>query len=171
MRGDPECRLNKSYLTEQQLTYFCGSAPECRQLGNSDALNVAKYNAERFYSVIGVTEHINATFFVLQFYLPKWVMAIPLMHSLDQAWSNSVKCTDETLYWPFSNRFFQGSFGEFKRLEQSKLTTWKKTKNKKQLTPDAKKILVRDLKLDIDFYNFCYQRLQQQVSRILGGLV
>ena len=67
---DPECQLNRTFLTEQQLTYFCGSAPECMQLGNEDALN--KYNAERFYSVIGITERVDVTFMVLQSYLPRY---------------------------------------------------------------------------------------------------
>jgi dermatan/chondrotin sulfate uronyl 2-O-sulfotransferase UST len=64
--------MNPKYLTEQQLTYICGSAPECRQIGNVQALNVAKYNAERFYSVIGVSEHLEVTFKVLEAFLPKY---------------------------------------------------------------------------------------------------
>ena len=44
MKGEPECNFSAdgSVFREQQLTYFCGSAIECRQIGNRDALEVCK---------------------------------------------------------------------------------------------------------------------------------
>ena len=70
--NDPNCDLNVNYLTEQQLTYFCGSAPECRTLGSVKALQRAKYNTEKFYSVVGVTEHWRISLLLLEQYLPKY---------------------------------------------------------------------------------------------------
>ena len=70
--NDPNCDLNVNYLTEQQLTYFCGSAPECRTLGSVEALQRAKYNTEKFYSVVGVTEHLRISLLLLEQYLPRY---------------------------------------------------------------------------------------------------
>ena len=38
--GDPECQFNpeSNYLREHQLTYFCGSSPECMRTGSKVAL-------------------------------------------------------------------------------------------------------------------------------------
>ena len=38
--GDPECQFNpkSNYLKEHQLTYFCGSSPECKRIGSKAAL-------------------------------------------------------------------------------------------------------------------------------------
>ena len=55
-----------------QLTFFCGSALECRQSDNRQALNMAKYNSEIYYSVIGLTEKMNSSFSLLEKKLPKY---------------------------------------------------------------------------------------------------
>lgn len=73
LENDIECDFSSNdYLIEQQLTYFCGSAPECRQVGNYKALQVAKYNAEMHYAVIGITEHLRISLAVLEKYLPRF---------------------------------------------------------------------------------------------------
>ena len=38
--GDPECQFNPelNFLKENQLTYFCGSSPECKKVGSKAAL-------------------------------------------------------------------------------------------------------------------------------------
>ena len=43
--GDPECQFNSDshYLKEQQLTYFCGSSPECKRVGSKAAFQKGKY--------------------------------------------------------------------------------------------------------------------------------
>ena len=70
--NEPNCTLDPEYLTEMQLTYFCGSAPECRTLGNKNALQKAKYNAEKYYSVIGVLEELQLSMKLMELYLPKY---------------------------------------------------------------------------------------------------
>ena len=55
-----------------QLTFFCGSAPECRQSDNRQALNIAKYNSEIYYSVIGLTEKMNSSLSLLEKKLPNY---------------------------------------------------------------------------------------------------
>ena len=71
LSNDSECDFGSDYLIEQQLTYFCGSAPECRQIGNEKALKLAKYNAEMYYSVIGVTEHMRISLAIFEEYFPR----------------------------------------------------------------------------------------------------
>lgn len=133
LNKDPECKMGTDHLIEQQLTYFCGSAIECRQVGNGDAVRVAMYNAERYYSVIGVTEHLQVSLAVLEGYLP---------------------------------RYFKGALWAYYRLQQSDNGKANETPNKKELTAAAKKELKKRLVNDIDFYEFAYQRLQQQVRRL-----
>ena len=69
--NDLECDFDFPYLVEFQLTYFCGSAPECRRRGHRGALSLAKYNAEKYYAVIGVTEHIRISLAILEKYIPR----------------------------------------------------------------------------------------------------
>ena len=49
LSGDLECQFNpdRRILKEHQLTFFCGSAPECKVVGSRAALQKAKYNAEK----------------------------------------------------------------------------------------------------------------------------
>ena len=42
-----------------QLTYFCGSAPQCMQVGNEEALKRAKFNLDRHYSVVGIASDLE----------------------------------------------------------------------------------------------------------------
>ena len=74
LTNDPECDFGSDYLIEQQLTYFCGSAPECRQVGNYKALKLAKYNTEMYYSVIGITEHMRISLATFEEYFPRLII-------------------------------------------------------------------------------------------------
>jgi hypothetical protein len=88
LENDIECDFSNDYLIEQQLTYFCGSAPECRQVGNYKALQVAKYNAEMHYSVIGITEHLRISLAILEKYLPRFVFL-----NFDKLMSGALLCS------------------------------------------------------------------------------
>lgn len=61
---------NGPYLRGLQLTYFCGSALECLQIGNVQALQQAKYNLERYYSVVGIMSDLKTSLRVMEAYLP-----------------------------------------------------------------------------------------------------
>ncbi len=65
MSGGPPYR-------EIQLTYFCGNAPECKRMGSKAALRQAKRNAERGYSLVGVTEQMGTSLAVLEAALPRF---------------------------------------------------------------------------------------------------
>ncbi|CAL4165752.1 unnamed protein product, partial [Meganyctiphanes norvegica] len=70
--GDPDCLPEKGQDFEFQLSYFCGHHPSCREVGNLDALQQAKYVAEKHYSVVGVLELWETSFKVLEHYLPRF---------------------------------------------------------------------------------------------------
>lgn len=75
--GDPECdfglgRSVGSVFREQQLTFFCGQALACRQVGNPAALARAKRNIERFFPVVGVLEQFQASLKVMEEVLPRF---------------------------------------------------------------------------------------------------
>ena len=64
---DPECRYyqdsdNKESADHRgQMMQFCGHDPICRKFNNPEALQKAKANVEKHYSVVGITENINMT--------------------------------------------------------------------------------------------------------------
>ena len=99
--GHPECRFDNdgSGIMEQQLTYFCGNAIECRQIGNRDALEVgcrlqvifwkvfffvllfikaAKTHVIEDYILVGLQEEYDATTAILRKMLPYYLGNITL---------------------------------------------------------------------------------------------
>lgn len=78
---DPECLPTLDTEHELQLTYFCGQHPDCRKVGSRWALQQAKENVERYYSVVGLLEEMPLSSKVLQSYIPRFfknVTSIPL---------------------------------------------------------------------------------------------
>jgi len=69
LTNDPECQIGLDYQF-MQLTYFCGSHQQCSNSTNPRALQLAKYNLENRYSVVGVMEHWNVSLEVFEQYLP-----------------------------------------------------------------------------------------------------
>ncbi|CAL4060129.1 unnamed protein product, partial [Meganyctiphanes norvegica] len=68
----PECLPDVGHDHELQLTYFCGQHPECRVVGSRWALQQAKENVERYYSVVGLLEEMLLSLQVLQSYIPRF---------------------------------------------------------------------------------------------------
>ena len=56
--------------TNLQFTYFCGSAPICKDGGNFDTIQRAKFNAEVYYSVVGMSHDLKRSFELLEAFLP-----------------------------------------------------------------------------------------------------
>ena len=61
MKSDPECDYHPNVYRRQQLTYFCGSAIECRRVGSQKALQMAKVTIETKYAVVGITEQFQVS--------------------------------------------------------------------------------------------------------------
>ncbi len=74
MSNDLECHIDpaSNLLVEQQLTYFCGSAVECLQVGNKAALQRAKANLESQFAVVGVVTDLELSLHVLEAYVPRF---------------------------------------------------------------------------------------------------
>ena len=160
--GDLECQFNSDlkYLKEHQLTYFCGSSPECKVVGSRAALQKAKYNAEHYYSVIGVSSEIESSLAVMEAYLPKFFQGATHIYS-----------RMGMLYRPVKSRFMR-------RLMSSNLPRpmpfrKNQTPNKKEISAKARAILKANMTLEYEFYDFVLQRLRLQKRAIgfLGKLV
>ena len=72
MEGDPECDFTPGIYREQQLSYFCGNALNCRQVGNVKALQLAKLNSEKEFVLVGLTDRMEETLIMLERVLPDY---------------------------------------------------------------------------------------------------
>ena len=61
-------RDHKSHTS--QIAFFCGSELICDVFGSREALELAKSNVEKYYSVVGVLELWNETLETLEHYIP-----------------------------------------------------------------------------------------------------
>ena len=59
---------------KNQYNLFCGTMQFCREKDNPRVLSLAKTNAEKFYSVVGLTEDFTKTFRVLETFLPRFFL-------------------------------------------------------------------------------------------------
>lgn len=71
LEGDPECQVGAG-AQDLQLTYFCGSALECGHPHSKQGLQLAKYNVEHRFAVVGVMEEFATSVAVLEQMLPRW---------------------------------------------------------------------------------------------------
>ena len=99
---DPECQFiqdsdpEKSSDHRSQIMQFCGHEPICRKLNNIKALEKAKTNVEKHYSVVGITENINMTLAVLQVKMPEYFKdAAEFYHQDPEAKKRQVKTANK----------------------------------------------------------------------------
>ena len=57
----------------------------CRRLGDRKALEQAKQNMERYYSVVGVLEELNQTLSVLEHLMPQFFDGVTQLYYEDLA--------------------------------------------------------------------------------------
>ena len=136
--NDPDCFKYPEHLTEMQLTYFCGSAPECRTLRNKNALQKAKYNAEKYYSVIGILENLPLSWKLLELYLPKYFQNFTSIMTPPKI-TNSRASREGTL-----------------EIRQSTY--------RNELDPENVRKIEKWLETDLEFYQFVVQRLHNQAK-------
>ena len=55
-----------------QIAFFCGHGPECDIFDSRKALEIAKYNVENYYSVVGILEKWQETLQVFESYIPTY---------------------------------------------------------------------------------------------------
>jgi len=170
LSGDLECQFSGDlrYLKEHQLTFFCGSALECKRVGSRAALQKAKYNAEKYYSVIGVSEDLESSLAVMESYLPKFFKgATQAYQQMSLAAARQKAESAAAAAYGLRHRFgrlhslFLGGGGGSFRANS--------TPNKKELSAEARAVLKANMTLDYEFYEFVTQRLAMQ-RRSLGVL-
>ena len=170
LSGDLECQFNPETRSrmEQQLTYFCGSSPECQVVGNRAALQKAKYNAEKYYSVIGVVSDLESSLFVMEHYLPRYFKNAKLIYKmLGLANINNKKKSPWKSYKRLLRRrphvmddIRHNAGGGSKKFRKNK------TRIKQELSPEARAVLEANMTLEYEFYNFVQERLRQQKIKL-----
>ena len=60
-----------------QISFFCGMKPFCKEFGSREALELAKSNVEKHYSVVGVLEQWNESLKVFEAYVPYFFKGLP----------------------------------------------------------------------------------------------
>ena len=64
--------MRQIYADFFQISYFCGMSKVCDDFGSPEALELAKRNVERYYSVVGVVEKMSESLQVLENYVPAY---------------------------------------------------------------------------------------------------
>ncbi|CAH1960899.1 unnamed protein product [Acanthoscelides obtectus] len=64
------CNFKNGKTYDLSIPYFCGHHKECMELNNDWALQTAKSNVEKYYSVVGVLEKLNDTMDVMEREIP-----------------------------------------------------------------------------------------------------
>ena len=85
LTNDPECHLEM----KGQLTFFCGKWTECRNTSSPASLQLAKYNVETQYSVVGVMERFNTSLRVMEMLVPRWFQGATQLNTAEKVNSNS----------------------------------------------------------------------------------
>ncbi|XP_076309270.1 uronyl 2-sulfotransferase-like isoform X2 [Tachypleus tridentatus] len=80
--ADPECSFITGKPYDLAIPYFCGHEEECTMLNNNAALQRAKMNVQRYYTVVGVLEEMNKTLEVLEGYIPHFFKGIFSLYTL-----------------------------------------------------------------------------------------
>ena len=128
---DKEIEVQRHQHMHSQILHFCGHLSVCKKFNNKVALEIAKSNVNKYYSVVGITENIKDTLRVMEDKLPE---------------------------------FFSGSYNLY--LEKHKSLTHNRNKFKPFVSELTKKLLRSNFTHEIEFYNFCKEKLKNQVNNI-----
>ncbi|KAG1714062.1 Heparan sulfate 2-O-sulfotransferase pipe [Nymphon striatum] len=73
-KGVSKCRVLHGAKEQKKLSipYICGNQPFCLTIGSKEALQRAKYVAEKEYAIIGVLEEFNITLQLMEYFLPEY---------------------------------------------------------------------------------------------------
>ncbi len=136
--GDAECQFNPDFAVsvEQQLTYFCGSAPQCLRVGERTALAVAKANLERHYATVGLAEDLPTSFRVMEQLLPRFFAGASRIFA----------------------RMERSDGQQYRRNEGDHKDYY--------VSNEALAVLRANMSLELEFYEFSRQRLVQQLTNL-----
>ena len=136
LQSDPECAFQPGEVIDEYgyhaIFQFCGHDDFCNRFSNKEALKQAKYNVEKSYPVVGVTENLTMTLTVAEVLLPD---------------------------------YFKGARKTF--LADAKIMKPKNVNvEKPKIDQSVRDILTHKFSLEIEFYEFCKQRLYAQYESI-----
>ncbi|XP_055327772.1 heparan sulfate 2-O-sulfotransferase pipe-like isoform X2 [Paramacrobiotus metropolitanus] len=81
---DYDCRLVDGMYIKNMIAFFCGQDIECSNHNSKWALETAKENVEKFFTVVGVLEDIDITLRVLQHQLPQYFSGVVELYKASQ---------------------------------------------------------------------------------------
>lgn len=112
----------------RQTLFFCGHDDDCLGFNEEYPLQQAKYNVEKYYSVVGVLEDMNKTLSVLDGYVPRFFKGV------------------KDVYWNEVQQFTKINRNIYKPKVEEKV----------------KDIVRKNFTRELEFYEFCRQRLHLQ---------
>jgi len=121
-----------------QISFFCGSTPDCLAFNSASACSRAKEIVEREFAVVGVLERLPDSLRAFSAFLPAFFEGISSVYEHQLRHNGSKARTNE-------NR-----------------------KTKKPLSDDVRRQLESAFDQELDFYHFCLQRLESQVRSLEG---
>ncbi|CAG7718341.1 unnamed protein product [Allacma fusca] len=73
LKADPECSFEDGTQDfTLMVPFFCGQLNSCVIINDKWALQMAKFNIEKYYSVVGVFERLQESLFIFEKYIPKF---------------------------------------------------------------------------------------------------
>ena len=133
--------------------FFCGHSEDCVGFNTERALNLAKENVEKHYAVVGVLEEMNKTLTVLEHYVPRFfkgardVYYSELQNDLRSFYPTSLFILDEVQKYSKINRNIY----------------------KPPVSDETKKLVRQNFTREIEFFEFCKQRLHKQYMALNLG--
>ncbi|CAD6203453.1 GSCOCG00009770001-RA-CDS [Cotesia congregata] len=150
VNGDRECRYVEGEYHEgigdhrRQTLFFCGHSEKCMPFNTVGALERAKLSVEKHYAVVGVLEDINTTLTVLENYIPQFFEGAT------------------ELYWVLLIIifffFFTDEMNSFKKINRNSF--------KPPVSEAIKEMVRKNFTREIEFYQFCRQRLHRQLRAL-----
>ena len=67
-----DCYYQENRRDRFQYSFFCGNSRECYFYNYKPALQLAKYNVENHYAVVGLAEDMELTIKIMEKYLPRY---------------------------------------------------------------------------------------------------
>lgn len=132
--------------------FFCGHHEDCTPFNTKGALERAKRAVEEEYSVVGVLEDLNTTLTVFENYVPKFFKG-----AKDVYWSTYIFMLYLIIIYKSNRLFFFYFLDEIKRYN-----TINRNIFKPPVTEEVKNIVRQNFTREIEFYDFCKQRLHKQ---------
>ena len=82
---------------DSQVSFFCGDSQDCLTLGSDKALQTAIDNIEKHFITVGVLEHLDISFIVMECLLPDYFSSISDLHRRTDLHMHNVHVETEIL--------------------------------------------------------------------------